>query len=47
MSKFTSEKIGRLAKPSNKGYELEVDVKYPKNYMTRIMTFRLCVKRWW
>ena len=30
MSKFTSEKIGRLAKRGSKGYLPEVDAKYPK-----------------
>ena len=30
MSKFTSEKIDRLAKRGSRGYLLEVDVKYPK-----------------
>ena len=30
VSKFTSEKIGRLAKHGSKGYLLEVDVKYPE-----------------
>ena len=30
VSRFTPDKIGRLAKIENKGYLLEVDVKYPK-----------------
>ena len=30
VSKFTSDETGRLAKDSSKGYQLEVDVKYPK-----------------
>ena len=31
VSKFTSERIGRLAKCGSKGDLLEVDVKYPKD----------------
>ena len=30
VSRFTPNKIGRLAKHGSKGYLLEVDVKYPK-----------------
>ena len=30
VKKFTSDEIGRLVKSDNKGYLLEVDVKYPK-----------------
>ena len=30
LSRFTPERIGRLAKHDSKGYLLEVDVKYPK-----------------
>ena len=30
VSRFTSEKTGRLAKHGRKGYLLDVDVKYPK-----------------
>ena len=44
-SQFTPDKIVSYANCNKKGYLLEVDIKYPKNYMTRIMTFNLCVRR--
>ena len=40
---FTPDEISRLAS-GNKGCLLEVDVKYPKSYMTFTTTFHLCVK---
>ena len=35
----------RLVKSDTKGYLLEADVKYPKNYTTCTMTFHSCVRR--
>ena len=43
VSKFTSEKISRLAEDDSKGYLSEVDARYPK---TRRMSFCLRAKRW-
>ena len=36
-------KIRKLMKCKSKGYILEVDICYPKNYMIHIMTYPLCV----
>ena len=40
MSKFTKEFIKNYNEDSDKGYILEVDVEYPKNYMIYIAICR-------
>ena len=38
-SKINEEFIKNYSDNNKKGYILEVDVKYPKNYMTRIVIY--------
>ena len=46
VTKFTSEKIDRLAKHDSRGYLLDVDVKYPKELHDLRNNLHLCAKRW-
>ena len=38
--------IGELTRHTDKGYLLEVDVKYPKELQIPLTTSHLCVRRW-
>ena len=45
-SQFNEDFIKNYNEESNKGYFLEVDVQYPKNYMNFIMTYYFYQKEW-
>ena len=45
-SQFNEDFIKNYNEESNKGYFLEVDVQYPKNYMNFIMTYHFYQKEW-
>ena len=45
-SQFNEDFIKNYNEESNKGYFLEVNVQYPKNYMNFIMTYHFYQKEW-
>ena len=46
MSKFNEEFIKHYDEDSDKGYILEVDVKYPKIYMVSMRIYHSYLKEW-